>query len=102
DVFPAAKDLLYYFVDSTPNLRKVELEELIRGAGVDLGDVPKLIDFLLYYGILGIRGVDDQSHYIYNVAYDLKVLQVRVARAGEDAIFVMNPAFRSALGIVDY
>lgn len=99
DVFPAARDLLYYFVDSKPHLKREEIIALIEAAGIGSSDAPKLIDFLLYYGILGVRGSDEQVHYIYNVAYDLKILQIRATRAGDDVDFVMNPAFRAALGI---
>ena len=101
DVFPAAQDLLYHFIDSQPNLKRPDLESLIKEAGIDESDVSKVIDFLLYYGIFGIRGSDDQVHYIYNVAYDLKVLQIRASRGGSQADFTMNPAFRPALGIAD-
>lgn len=62
----------------------------------------RVIDFLLYYGILGIQDATDQVHYIFGVNYDLKVLQILAALAGGDAVYVMNPAFRPALGIRDF
>jgi hypothetical protein len=99
DVFPAAKDLLYHFIDSTPRLGGQELKTLVQGAGIPAEDVDQVVDFLLYYGILGVHTVNDDVHYIFNVNYDLKVLQIRATRAGEGASFVMNPAFRPALGI---
>jgi len=99
DVFPAAKDLLYQFIDAPACLDRSELEQLIKGAGIGDVEIQKVIDFLLYYGIFGIRTADDQVHYIFSVNYDLKVLQVRAARAAEGGGFVMNPAFRPALGI---
>lgn len=99
DVFPAAKDLLYQFIDAPPCLDRSELEQLIKGAGIEHAQIQKVIDFLLYYGIFGIRTADDQVHYIFSVNYDLKVLQVRASRASEGGGFVMNPAFRPALGI---
>ncbi|GCB04431.1 hypothetical protein PSUB009319_20620 [Ralstonia sp. SET104] len=99
DVFPAAKDLLYQFIDAPSLMARHALETLIRSAGIDEVDVDKVIDFLLYYGILGVRLQDEQVHYIYHVNYDLKVLQVRASRAINDGVYVMNPAFRPALGI---
>jgi hypothetical protein len=101
DVFPAAKDLLYHFIDTSPRLTLPDLQRLITAAGIDVADIERVIDFLLYYGILGVHAATDQVHYIFNVNYDLKVLQIRAARAGENAIYVMNPAFRPALGIED-
>lgn len=100
DVFPASKDLLYHFIDAPPVMPKDQLRTLIGTAGIDFGDVEKIIDFLLYYGILGIKTASD-VHYIFNVNYDLKVLQIRAQRAGNDVHYVMNPAFRPALGIAE-
>lgn len=99
DVFPAAKDFLYRFIDTSPRHSLHDLQRLILNAGIDQGDVVRIIDFLLYYGILGVQTSADQAHYIFNVNYDLKILQIRASRAGDSAAYVMNPAFRSALGI---
>src|SRR5207253_2899482 len=81
DVFPAAHDLLYHFIDSAPELTSEELHRLILEAGIDGADVERVTEFLLYYGIFGVR-VDQETHYIYDVNYDLKVLQVRATRGG--------------------
>lgn len=101
DVFPASRDLLYHFIDAPARLSAVALRGLIAGAGIDASDIPSVVDFLLYYGILGVQTSSDQVHYIFNVNYDLKVLQIRATRAGDGAIYVMNPAFSPALGIQD-
>lgn len=99
DVFPAAKDLLYQFIDAPAQMSEQHLRSLIQYGGIEDHETGKVIDFLLYYGIVGVRTSEDQIHYIYNVNYDLKVLQVRAARISEGAVYVMNPAFRPALGI---
>ncbi|MDO8769426.1 MAG: hypothetical protein Q7K57_12125 [Burkholderiaceae bacterium] len=99
DVFPVARDLLYQFIDAPPQMSRKHLESLIREAGIEEVEINRVVDFLLYYGILGVRSSEDQTHYIFNVNYDLKVLQVRAARIVEGVVYVMNPAFRPALGI---
>lgn len=99
DVFPAAKDLLYQFIDAPARMSRAGLESFIRSAEIENDQIGRVIDFLLYYGILGVAVPDDQVHYIFNVNYDLKVLQVRAARAAEEEVYVMNPAFVPALGI---
>jgi hypothetical protein len=101
DVFPAARDLLYHFIDSHPALSKSELILLIKSAGIEEDDVDRVIDFLLYYGIFGVRTKDETVQYIFDVNYDLKVIQIRAVRAADKATYVMNPAFRPALGIGD-
>ena len=99
DVFPVARDLLYQFIDAPPQMSRLNLEHLIQAGGTDESEICKVVDFLLYYGILGVRTSEDQTHYIFNVNYDLKILQVRAARITEGLVYVMNPAFRPALGI---
>ena len=101
DVFPAAKDLLYHFIDANAELSSEELVKLVGGAGICGDDVGRICDFLLYYGILGLRADGDVTRYIFDVNYDLKVLLVRAKRAGADARYVINPAFAPALGIRD-
>lgn len=101
DVFPESQDLLYHFIDAMPQLTRTALASLIESAGIDASDVQRVIAFLLYYGIVGIQDSTEHIHYIFNVNYDLKVLQIRADRAGSEAIYVMNPAFRPALGIKD-
>ncbi len=101
DVFPNSRNLLYHFIDTHPRMTGSELAALIESAEIDMGDAPQVINFLLYYGILGIQDSAEHTHYIFSVNYDLTILQIRAARAGREAIYVMNPAFRPALGIRD-
>ncbi len=101
DVFPAAQDLLYHFIDAKPELSPSDLRLLISEAGIDHNDIERVVDFLLYYGIVGVKSAEGEDVYIYNVNYDLKVLQIRAARGNDSTRYVMNPAFRPALGIKD-
>ena len=98
DVFPRARDFLYQFIDVPGDPSLAELKELVLRHGLEEGDVEKVIDFLLYYGVVGLRE-EAQDRYIYDVNYDMKMLQARVKRAGENARFVINQAFWPALGI---
>lgn len=99
DVFPGAKDLLYHFIDSTPVLSDTDLRKLICDAGIEANDVNRVIDFLFYYGILGVKTASDETQYIFDVNYDLKVLKIRATRGAETTRFVVSPAFRPVLGI---
>lgn len=100
DVFPSAKDLLYHFIDTPEELDQSHLEALVKSAGIEAADVERVIDFLLYYGILGVRSGNDQVHYIYSVNYDLKILKIRAAR-DRAFLYVINPAFTPALGTTE-
>jgi hypothetical protein len=98
DVYPEAKDLLYYFIDAPGVLDAKSLSAIIKEAGIDDSDAEKITDFLLYYGVLGIR-VDEADFFIFNVAYDLKPLKIRAARAAANTRYLINSAFGPALGV---
>lgn len=98
DVLPMAKDLLYYFLDSKRDMTGAELRNVIRGAKVEEQDLERVIDFLLYYGVIGLN-LDGLDKYIYNVNYDLRQLCIRAERLGETVRYVINPAFCPALSI---
>jgi len=98
DVFPSAKDLIYYFLDAKQVMTEEELVAVLLRASVDEADTELVKEFLLYYGVIGLR-LENEDQYIFNVNYDPKVLQIRAELAGENARYVINPAFCSALGI---
>ena len=74
-----------------------KLESLIESAGFMKEEIGKVVDFLLYYGVIGLH-TENADFYIYNVSYDPKMLKIRVQQAGSSAIFIINPAFWPALG----
>jgi len=98
DVFPNAQDIVYHFTDARSEMSPDELAALLRSGGVDKSETEKMIEFLLYYGILGIQSTSG-DHYIFHVNYDHKMLRIRAERAGKDLRYVVNPAFWPALGI---
>ena len=98
DIFPGANDLLYYFMDASSEMALPDVKRILDGASVDENDHNLVIEFLFYYGVIGLR-TKDKDQYIFNVNYDPKVLQIRAEMAGESARYVMNPAFAPALGI---
>lgn len=98
DVFPTAKDVLYHFLDAKPELSRTALLELIHEAKVSEADAGKIVDFLVYYGVVGLK-TPETDMYIYDVNYDARKLAIRIDRAEVDARFCVNPAFWPALNI---
>ena len=98
DVFPAARDLLYHFLDVPAVMSDGELSALISSAGIEDANVRRVIEFLMYYGVLGLRTEDDDL-YIYQVNYNSKMIEARAQRAGDKALYVINSAFWPALNI---
>ena len=99
DVLPSAKGLLYEFVGEPGEMSEKELEDLLTGHSVEPDDCPRVLEFLLYFGFLGIRIGDEDPRYVYDVGYDLSILNAVLRKNRERARFVLNPAFWSALEV---
>jgi hypothetical protein len=97
DVHPEARDLLYYFLDARSTLSPSDVVGILNSAGIFAEQQAEVIDFLLYYGVFGIRSMR-ADYFIYAVNYDLKILKIRAAR-DTSAQYVINPAFWPALSI---
>lgn len=100
DVFPSLPDLLYSLLDSKPILTKNELNIVFLSSKVDTEHLDQIREFLLYYGVIGLHS-EEGDKYIFDVNYDSKLLSIRADRLGDEAKFIINPAFWPALGIVD-
>ena len=98
DVFPAARDLLYYFLDTPAVMTREELMGVFDSGSIAPDKHEKVLDFLLYYGVLGIRNADHE-YFIYAVNYDLKMLKVRAEQGKDSTHYVLNPAFWPTFGI---
>ena len=98
DVFPEARDLLYYFLDAPAVISRSELRGILTSAKIEADSHEKVTDFLLYYGVLGIHAAE-HGHFIYGVNYDLRILKIRADRNGRATRYILNHAFWPALGI---
>lgn len=56
-----------------------------------------MIEFLLYFGFIGVRIRDAEPKYIYTVGYDMKMLKVLIEKAGDAVVYMLNPAFHPGL-----
>ncbi len=100
DVYPEAKGLLYHFLDSNPKLTVEELQKIISEAEITESKIPEIQDFLLYHGVLGLS-LPEKDQYIFDVGYDIKKIHIRLEKLGDEAMFVLNPAFTPVLEIKD-
>ncbi len=98
DVLPIASNVIYQFIDSVSELSSVEIKVLLREANVEPEKVDEVVNFLMYYGIIGVKA-QGQEFFIYDVAYNEQVLKMRAGREGDQAVFIINPAFWPALEV---
>jgi hypothetical protein len=97
DIFPKAKGLIREFSEENSEFAHDELLILIQLAGLEESDAQRVIDFWLYYGVLGVRKVLEDTMYIYDVNYDLEMLHVRIKKWEKSARYVVTPALWPAL-----
>lgn len=97
DVFPKAKRLIYEFSEENSEFVQDDLSTLIQCADLDKESAERVINFLMYYGVLGVRKVNEDVVYIYDVNYDIEMLKVRIKKWGGSTKYVINPALWPAL-----
>ncbi len=84
-------------------MSELQLQTLLTEHGVPPSEYEHVLEFLLYFGFLGIRVGEDVPLYIYDVGYDLSILRAVYRKKHRAARLVLNPAFWPALeaGITD-
>ena len=96
DILGADTNLIYHFINEGSSFDHEKLKKIITGADVPEIKVKNVIEFLLYYGIIGMK-YDDSVKYIFDVGYDMKLLSVIVLKAKDNIRYVLNPAFYPGL-----
>ena len=99
DVEPKAKNCIYEFIGENSIFSREELEILLYVSGTDSNVTDRIIEFLVYYGFLGIRYASENAQYIYDVGYDMQILRTRIKKNANAIAYVLNPAFWPALEI---
>ncbi len=99
DIDSSAKNLIYQFIGETAEYSDEEIDLLLDVQGIDVGNRERIVEFLLYYGFLGIRYCDGEPQYIYDVSYDIQILKTRIVKNRKAIRYVLNPGFWPGLGI---
>ena len=99
DMLGADTDVIYHFIGEGQEFDNGKLESILRGAGVPGDKTAKVIEFMLYYGFLGVKTRQESPRYIFDVGYDMKLLSVLVVKAKDDLTYVLNLAFHPGLNL---
>ena len=59
----------------------------------------KVIQFMLYYGFFGIKSGEEPPRYIFEVGYDMKLLNIVAKKAKGSLTYILNPAFHPGLNL---
>lgn len=100
DVFPPAKDVLYEFIECPPEFDHAGLLSILTKISTDIKIQEKIVELLLWYGVIGFRRPGGEHAFIYSVRYDMKRLKALLQkRDREELTYIINPAFWKGLEI---
>ena len=99
DILGAETDLIYYFIGEGQEFELQKLESILSGAGVPAEKIDNVIQYMLYYGFLGVKTEDQIPRYIFELGYDMKLLNTVAMKAKGNLIYVLNPAFHPGLNL---
>jgi hypothetical protein len=99
DVLPFAEDVLYTFFDQSARLSEQDINILL-SQKFNPHQRQKLVNILLWYGVIGVIRQDGSDAFIYSVNYDMKRLTALILlMPPERRTFCINPAFWLGLEI---
>jgi Cdc6-like AAA superfamily ATPase len=101
DIEPATEGLLYEFVGEQACIERGRLIDLFTSRGIDKNLHVVVCEYLLYFGILGLLATGKKPIYIYDVRYDMGILQALMRKNMETVKYLMNPALWPVLSIID-
>jgi hypothetical protein len=69
----------------------------MRGIAPALYDT--VVEFLIYYGMLGVVIDGGEPEYIYDLGYNMNRIKTLLAKSASNARFYLNPAFWHGLRV---
>jgi hypothetical protein len=99
DIIGSDTALLYHFIGEGDRFDLSRLRAILEGAAIPEEKIESIIEFLLYYGFLGIKVGSENARYIFDVGYDMKLLRTLIAKHETGLGYILNPAFFPALNL---
>lgn len=99
DISPASKDVLYSFIGSQAEINELDIKLLMKNFGLEDELVNRVFELLLWYGFLGIKIDVDNIKYIYDLNYNIQLMDGIRKKKGADIKYVINQAFWPSLMI---
>lgn len=99
DIESKASRVIYQFLGENSEFSGDDLRILLDVNNLTSDEVEHVIEFLLYYGFIGIRYADMEAQYIYDVGYNMEIFKTRIAKNKNAITYTFNPAFWPALHI---
>jgi hypothetical protein len=94
DVKPEYDNVPYAFIGAGITLFLTEVELKLREVGIPVTEAERVIELLLWFGVLGIYVSEDEERYSYQYEHNPK----RMSAGLKNFAYCIHPAFRVALG----
>lgn len=98
DIAPGAGDSLYAFIDANTVLSLEEINDLLGRCGIAEEKIQNVLNLLLWYGFLGVQVGLEDTRYIYDFSYSMRMLN-GFLRTRPGYYYAVNPAFFKALSV---
>jgi len=99
DIIGSDTALLYHFIGEGDHFDRAQLGRIMKGADISEDRIEAVIEFLLYYGFLGITIEGEPPRYIFDVGYDMKLLKVLISKNQQSLSYSLNAAFYPGLNL---
>lgn len=100
DLFPQASDVLYEMLEAPQEITETIMAAMLSKLSDDEAVRNRVLNLLLWYGVLGFRRPDGEAAFIYSVGYDMKRLRALIdKRKTGELVYIVNPAFWRGLEI---
>lgn len=97
DISPGSGESLYAFIGSKQYLQHKEINLLLYEFSVEKELTDKIIGILLWYGFLGLQVQDNETKYIYDFNYNMRLMNGFAKKKNDDLVYQINPSFWPAL-----
>jgi hypothetical protein len=94
DVRPEFDNVPYAFISCPTVLSGADVAQKLGEAGIGNAETGRVVDLLLWFGVLGIYINEDEERYSYQYEHDPKRMVAGLKNYG----YCIHPTFRAALG----
>jgi hypothetical protein len=94
DVASHFSDLPYAFDRAKLPMPKAVVEQTLKNAGIDDGDLSRALDLLVWFGFLGYWASPESERFSNTYQHDLRKMRSGLS---DSTLYTIHPAFRAAL-----
>ena len=99
DIVGEQTDIIYHFIGEGSIFTYEKVLRILGGAATGESSAEQIVDFLVYYGFIGIKIDNNEDRFIFNVGYDIEALRVLIKKHHKVIRYVLNPAFYPGLNL---